>query len=457
MFEPLVIYNSNFVLVGDLATAWQEVNTTTYVFDLRNNVTFQDGTPFNASAVVFSIERGLMNTTLPKTMADVVQSVVALNNSAVQFNLIPNGPLANFFPELAYEPGLIVSPSAVMKDGNSFGQNPIGTGPFMFSSFTANSQLELTANPNYWGGKPNLNGVVLQIIPDSSTTAEALATGSVQIAPVTAQIAGQISGTNGLVAYYTQPFDTYMAGLNVLQSPLNNTYVRQALNYAIDRGAIISALEDGHAVPSFSPILPYMTGVYNTSLDPYPLHGNTTLAKSLLKQAGYPNGVNITIQVSGDFANGETIATIMQQEMSLAGIYLNIENVPFGTFVNNVIFTKNYTMAIFDYSAGVTPAYQLYDLYSPTELFDLQNVNNSQVNTLLAQLITATTPAQTDSLAQQIDNQTIANAYGLFIYYPQKDEVMNQDVEGFTPIIVANTVPILADSAALGINMWLNT
>ncbi|MGI0069829.1 MAG: hypothetical protein ACREAN_06200, partial [Nitrosopumilaceae archaeon] len=117
----------------------------------------------------------------------------------------------------------------------------------------------------------------------------------------------------------------------------------------------------------------------------------------------------------------------------------------------------NYTMAIFDYSAGVTAAYQLYDLYNPTELFDLQSTNDSQVNTLLTQLISATTPAQTNQLAQQIESITISKAYGLFIYYPQKDEVMNSAVEGFTPLIVANTVPILADSAALGINMWLNT
>jgi peptide/nickel transport system substrate-binding protein len=458
IFEPLVIYNSNFTLTPDLATSWKQINQTSYIFILRQNVKFQDGTQFNSSAVVFSINRGLQNCSLAKTMCDVVKSIVALNNSAVQFNLIPNGPLANFFPELAYEPGLIVSPSAVMKYGSSFAQHPVGTGPFSFSNFVPNDHLTLVANPNYWGGRPNLDSVVLHIIPDFSTTAESLSSGSIQIAPVSAQIAGQIAGTNGLVVDYTPSFDTYMAGLNVKAGLItDNVYVRQALNYAIDRGAIIDALEDGHAVPSFSPILPYMTGAYNTSLDPYPLHGNTTLAKSLLAKAGYPNGINITVLVSGSFANGLTIATIMQQEMAQAGINMAIDNVPFGQFTQDVIFTKNYTMAIFDYSAGVTPAYQLFDLYSPTELFDLQSVNDSEVNTLLNQLITATTPAQSNQLAQQIEAITISKAYGLFLYYPQKDEVMNQAVEGFTPVIIANTVPILADSAALGINMWLNT
>ena len=457
MFEPLVIYDQNALLKPDLASSWTEVNSTTYVFILRQNVLFQDGTQFNASAVVFSINRGLQNTSLLKTMADVVKSIVALNNSAVQFNLIPNGPLANFFAELAYEPGLIVSPSAVMKSGTSFGVHPVGTGPFILSDFQANDHLTLVANANYWGGKPYLNSIELHVIPDASTTAESLVTGAIQLAPVTAQIASQISTAQGLTGYYTTPYKAIMAGLNVKDPILKSPLVRQALNYAIDRGAIIQAIEGGHGVQAFSPILPYMNGAYNTSQDPYPLHGNSTKAKQLLTQAGYPNGVNITILVSGSFVNGLTIATIMQEQMALSGINLNIQNVPFGQFTQAIIFQHNYTMGIFDYSAGVTPAYQLYDLYAPNEFFDLQNVNDSQINTLLSQLLTTSNATLSARIAQQIVNITVSQAYGLFIYYPQKDEVYSQQLQGFTPIIVANTVPIIGESGGLGINLWLNT
>lgn len=456
MYEPLVIYDTNFLLKPDLAVSWTQTNATTFIFILRQNVMFQDGTPFNSSAVVFSINRGLQNASLLKTMIDVVQSVVALNNSAVQFNLKPKGPLANFFAELAYEPGMIVSPSAVAKYGSSYGLHPVGSGPFMFSDFQANDHLTLAANPNYWGGRPNLDKVVLHVIPDASTTAESLLTGSIQLAPVSAQIASQISG-QGLSINYSAPYKSIMAGLNVKDPLMKNPLVRQALNYAIDRGAIIQALEGGHAIPAYTSILPYMTGAYNTSQNPYPLHGDSAKAKSLLAQAGYPNGINITIMVSGSFVNGLTIATIMEQQMALAGINVNIQNVPFGQFVQAIIFQHNYTVGIFDYSAGVTPAYQLFDLYSPTSFFDLQSINDSQVNSLLAQLVSTTNATLSNHIAQQIQNITISKAYGLFIYYPQKNEAFTPKLHGLTLLIVANTVPIIADSAALGINLWLST
>ena len=456
MYESLVIYDSNAVLKPDLAVSWTQTNATTYVFILRQNVVFQDGTPFNSSAVVFSINRGLQNASLLKTMIDVVQSVTALNNSAVQFNLISKGPIANFFAELAYEPGLIVSPSAVAKYGSNYGLHPVGTGPFEFSDFQANDHLTLTSNPNYWGGRPNLDKVVLQVIPDASTVAESLVTGSIQLAPVSAQIASQLSG-QGLAINYSAPYKAIMAGLNVKDPLMSNPLIRQAINYAIDRGAIINAIEGGHATPAYTSILPYMTGAYNTSQNPYPVHGDSAKAKSLLTQAGYPNGINITVMVSGSFVNGLTIATIMQQQMALAGINLNIQNVPFGQFVQAIIFQHNYTMGIFDYSAGVTPAYQLFDLYNPTSFFDLQSINDSSVNTLLNQLVGTTNTAQSNQIAQQIQNIAISKAYGLFIYYPQKDEVFTPKLHGLTLLIVANTVPIVVDNAALNINLWLST
>ena len=454
MYEALVIYDSNFVLKPDLAVSWTQPNATTLVFILRQNVLFQDGTPFNANAVVFSVNRGLQNATLLKTMVDVVKSVVALNSSAVQFNLKPKGPIANFFAELAYEPGLIVSPTAVAKYGSSYGLHPVGTGPFMFSDFQANDHLTLAANPNYWGGKPNLDKVVLHVIPDASTTAESLLTGSVKLAPVSAQIASQISG-QGVTISYSAAYKSIMAGLNVKDPLMSNPLVRQAVNYAIDRGAIIQALEGGHAIPAYTSILPYMTGAYNATQNPYPLHGDSTKAKSLLTQAGYPKGVNVTIMVAGSFVNGLTIATIMQQQMALAGINVNIQNVPFGQFVQAIIFQHNYTMGIFDYSAGVTPAYQLFDLYSPISFFDLQSINDTQVNSLLSQLVGTTNTAQSNQVAQQIQSIAISKAYGCFIYYPQKNEAYTPKLHGLTLLIVANTVPIIVDNAALGINLWL--
>jgi peptide/nickel transport system substrate-binding protein len=455
IFEPLVMYDQNFTLKPVLATGWKQVNSTVYTFTLRTGVRFQDGTPFNASAVVFSINRGLQDCSLLKTMCDIVRKVVANNNSAVTFYLKKDGPLANFFAELAYEPGLIVSPTAVNKFGDKFGQHPVGTGPYMLADFVPNDHLTLVANPNYWGGKPYIDQVTLRVIPDPSTTAESLLSGSVQFSPLSAQIAAQVVGRNGLTAYYTTPYKVIMAGLNVKDPVLSNPLVRQALNYAVDRTSIIDAVEGGHAVPAFSPILPYMTGSYDPSMNPYPPHGDITKAKQLLEQAGYKNGVNITVLVSDNFVNGLTIATIMQQQMEPAGIHLNIQNLPFGQFVQRIIFEHNYSMAIFDYSAGITPAYQLYDLYNPSSFFDLQSVNDTGINSLLSKLIYTTNSTETSLISKQILNIVIGQAYGLFIYYPSKIEVYSGSVHGFTPLIVANTVPIIVDNAALNIHMWI--
>ena len=196
LYDGLVRYRDGTLEVEPaLASDWQVSDDgTEYTFTLREGVTFHDGTPFDAEAVVFNFERMLNEDhpyadTGPFPLAfffSAVDTVEAVDDTTVKFTL--NEPYAPFLSNLAYPTGLIVSPAAVRDHGGDFGRNPSGTGPFTFVEWRSNEAVVVEANPDYWDGAPELEAVVFRPITDANTrTAEMLAGGidlMVEVPPV---------------------------------------------------------------------------------------------------------------------------------------------------------------------------------------------------------------------------------------------------------------------------------
>src|SRR5262245_45599202 len=302
LYENLVSFaDTTTELVPELATRWDiSEDGLTYTFHLRQGVKFHDGTPFNADAVLFSIDRqrdmkpphpfhsigGPYTYWQAMSMDDIVKDVKAADDSTVVFTLKRRN--APFIANLAMSFNSIVSPTAARQYGEDFFKHPSGTGPFRFVEWKKDDSITIERNPDYWGDKAHLDRVVFRVIPENTVRLLALEEGSVQgLDGLNTELAKRLQA-EGKYNLLMQPgMNVGYLAMNMDKPPFDKKEVRLAINYAIDRDAIVKGLYGGFGTPAVNPMPPTLWG-YNTSVVAYP--HDPAKAKELLAQAGFPNG-----------------------------------------------------------------------------------------------------------------------------------------------------------------------
>jgi peptide/nickel transport system substrate-binding protein len=326
-----------------LATEWEiSDDGTEYTFSLREGVTFHDGTALDAEAVVFTFERTLdeehpFHDTGPFPLAfffSAVESVEALDDMTVRFTL--DEPYAPFLSNLAYPTGLIVSPSAVEAQGQDFGRNPVGTGPFRFTEWQSNTRVVLERFDEHWDGVPALDAVVFRPITDANTrTAEMLAGGIDVIVEVPPVAIGQ---------FETGPFEiheqagphVWFAILNTREGPFSDVRVRQAANYAVNKRAIVEDVLEGTATIAAGPIPEAFEWAHNPGVEPYPHDPNR--ARELLEEADVED-LSVTFLVAeggSGMLDPVPMGTAMQADLEAVGFDVSIETYEWNTFLGLV-------------------------------------------------------------------------------------------------------------------------
>lgn len=344
VYDGLVRYASGTLEVEPaLATSWDiSEDGTVYTFSLREGVSFHDGSPFNAEAVVFNFDRMLdenhpYHDTGPFPLSfffSAVEDVEALDNMTVQFTL--NAPYAPFLSNLAYPTGLIVSPAAVMEHGAEFGRNPSGTGAFVFEEWRANEAVVVTGNPDYWGGAPALEAVVFRPITDANTrVAEMLAGGIDMMVEVPPVSLSEFGGDGFAIVEQAGPHVWFLI-LNALEGPFADVRVRQAANYAINKEAIVNDVLEGTAAVAAGPTPPAFAWAYNDELEPYPYDPDR--ARELLAEAGMENP-SITFYVTeggSGMLDPVAMGTAIQADLEAVGFDVTIETYEWNTFLGRV-------------------------------------------------------------------------------------------------------------------------
>lgn len=302
MYNGLTKYKTGtFEVEPALAESWQiSADGLTYTFKLRKNVTFHDGTAFDADALFFNIDRILnkQNPHYPKgrmgqmpIIYGQVASYKVVDQFTFQFQM--KKPYAPFLACLAMTPAGIISPEAVKKYGQDLFKNPVGTGPFVFKEWVKGDHITMTANPNYWQGKPYVDSLIYRLIPENSVRMLKLEKGEVQLLlTVGPNDVPRIQKNKDLALYKTQGMMICSIGINHIKKPLDDVRVRKALSYAINREEVAKYILKGYATPTFSPV-PQSNWGYDGSLKGYPY--DPEKAKALLKEAGHPNGFDIVI------------------------------------------------------------------------------------------------------------------------------------------------------------------
>lgn len=291
--EGLFDFDTQGKLVPLLATSvptYDPKSPDKWIINLRSGVTFTDGEVFDAQAVKANVDR-VLSTKLASPLKSAMGYLVGakvLGTDQVELDTSQPDPI------LPYRLATLrlVAPKAAAKAGYS--QHPVGTGPYEFVSWKHSDAVTLKANPSYWGQKAAIGNLVFRIIPDDSSRLIALKTNEIQMdMNITPDQASQVPQ----VLTSTAPASADIGRITLYHAPYNNVKFRQALNYAIDQGAIAKALYDNgkYAVPSACTIVPPDEVAYTNSLSAYPY--DPQKAKALLAQVTFPK--NFAINFDG--------------------------------------------------------------------------------------------------------------------------------------------------------------
>ena len=375
IFDHLVRYKSGSSEIEPaLAESWEAApDGRAWTFHLRHNVRFHDGTPFDADAVVFSFDRQ-RDPHHPYHQDDFtywentfrnIQEVVAVDAYTVRITI--ERPYAPFLSNLAMFPVSIVSPSAVRKWGADFARHPVGTGPFRFVEWSPGERIMLAANPNYWGGVPQIEHLVFVAIREARQRLIALEGGAIDVAENLSPEDLQFVALHPELTLLRVPAANvaYLA-MNTQHPPFDNLRVRRAVNFAINKDAIVKLIYQGLAQPATTAVPQSMWGHVDENLYRY----DRNEAMRLLAEAHYTRPAKRPKLFVMDTPRAylpapETVARIIQHNLRDVGLDVEVVVNDFDTHVR---VTQNgvHDMCLLGWSADTAdPDNFLYVLFDP--------------------------------------------------------------------------------------------
>ena len=335
IYEPLVNQDQDLNLVPALATEWAfSDDAMTLTMELRQGVTFHDGSAFTAEDVIASFERLLDEEfgSAARTNYVSIESMEAPDDYTVIFHLSqPDVPL---LAAMASTNAVILSSEVIASGDPTTVEGTIGTGPFMLESWVPEETTVLSANPDWWGEGPNMDGIEIRIIPDETSIVAALRAGTVDFALLTDPlVATLLDGDETVVLKRTPDIDYHVLQLRAAVEPLDKLEVRQAISCAIDRQEVIdtAALGEGRVtgpltMPTFA-LPPEELFCYEKDLD---------RARELMQAAGLLDE-GFTLHVIAAQAEPPTAlseAQNIQAQLADINITVEIESLEFATYVD---------------------------------------------------------------------------------------------------------------------------
>jgi len=355
--ERLVLETENGSLEPALAVKWGPgKDDRTWRFTLRPNVFFSNGEPLDAEAVRFSIER-LMKPD-PKWGSSAahyvqpIESVSVIDKSTVE--IVTKRPFG-LLPKNLIKVG-IVPPEYTKKVGNmAFAREPIGSGPFVLKEWKQGRYILLARNEKYWGTKPVVDEVEFRAIPDPQTRVSALQAGDAHlITQFPVQEVQEAKRATKYAMVGTASLRNMVLVINTLKAgPLQDKRVRQALNYAIDKQAIVDKVLMGYGKVLKGQLLSEFYFGFNPSLEPYPY--DPRKAKELLAAAGYPNGFALEFATPrGRYMNDTEVAQLIAAYLEAVGVQVKLQQYEWAPYI--AMLTPKKLPELSFWGWAVTPA-----------------------------------------------------------------------------------------------------
>jgi peptide/nickel transport system substrate-binding protein len=435
-----------------LAERWEQSDDgRIYTFYLRAGLTFHDGTPVDARAVKFSIDRQIdpkhpYHDTGEFAYADftfgMVDRVEVVGPLTVRIFL--KSTFAPFLAHLAMHSASIVSPTAVARYGRDFSENPVGAGPFRFVSWRRGVEVVLERNPDYYRGAPKVERLIFRPIVEDQSRLAALEAGEIDLAiNLPPDDLPRLRG-NPAFTFAVQPgMHTWYVVFNVTRPPFNDVRVRQAVAHAVNREAIVAGILQGTGEVAKN-FLPPVVWSYTAEVAQYPF--NPRRARELLAQAGYAGGLSIDFWVPESGSGMQqpvAMGTVIQDYLRRVGINATIQTFEWGTYLDRTIVPAERVDRLpemFQLSwigDNGDPDNFLYILLSgeqtPPHGFNVGHYSNDAVNDLLRRARQLLTQRERTPLYEQAQRLIMADLPVLPVNHETQIVVMRSRITGFIP------------------------
>ena len=444
IFEGLVGQElGSYKLVPGLAQSWDiSRDGLTYTFRLRPNVTFHDGTPFNAEAVKFVFERQLNDKgpyyatgTYPyvKGFLGNVAGVEVLDASTVQIKL--KAPLTPFLQYLAHQSLFMFSPESLKKWGKDVVKHPVGTGPFKLETWEPGVKVVLARHDQYWGGAPKIRQAIYVPIVEAQARLVALKTGDIDLTmDVPPDSLDELRRDPNIVVAESNSSAVWYVTLNTRHPILKDRRVRQALNHAVNKEAIIRDILRGTAIVSRGPISPVYGPYYEENTARYP--HDLEKARALLKDAGYAGGFELGFLVPESGSGMQSpveMATVIQANLAQIGVRAKIQTMEWGAYLRKYLEQPDMAEMSWNPSIG-DPDHMMYMLLSSDRFppaFNSGYYQNDRVDDLLRRARTTLDEKARVPLYKEAQKLVVEDAPWIFVDHGKQVIVHRKRVQGF--------------------------
>ncbi|WP_058913919.1 glutathione ABC transporter substrate-binding protein GsiB [Entomohabitans teleogrylli] len=369
----------------------------TYTIKLHSGVKFQDGSDFNAAAVKVNLDRAsnpdnhLKRYNLYRNIA----STEVVDPGTVK--IVLTSPFSAFINILAHPATAMISPAALEKYGKEIGFHPVGTGPYELVTWNQTDFVKVKKFDGYWQpGLPKLDSITWRPVVDNNTRAAMLQTGEANMAfPIPFEQAAVLEKNPKLELVASPSIMQRYISMNVTQKPFDNPKVREALNYAINRQALVKVAFAGFATPATGVLPPAIA--YSQSYQPWPY--DPAKARELLKEAGYPDGFTTTLWSSHNHSTAQKVLQFTQQQLAQIGVKVQVTAMDAGQRAAQVegkgqkesgvrMFYTGWTASTGEADWALSPLFATRNW--PPTLFNTAFYSNPQVDSDLADALKTT-------------------------------------------------------------------
>ncbi len=431
IFDRLVYRDLDLKIQPGLALSWKTLDDNTWELKLREGVKFHNGESFDAEGVKFSFAR-YVDPSIKNgyaTLLKPVAEVQVVDPATVRIKT--SEPFAELIETLASYVEML--PPKAAANAAEFVKQPIGTGPYRFVSWTPNDKFVVEAAGPHWSGQPKMKQVVFRPIPEGTARINELRSGGVDvITNVSPLLLNSVQNQPGIGIARATAIGSIILIPSFLTTELfKKKEVRQALNYAIDREALIKVVLQGEAVPMSSPSPKGVAGGFVESLKPYPYDPDK--AKALLKEAGFPDGFSVNFKApNGRYLQDKQVAEAIAGQLAKVGIKAELETVEWSTYVQGIVGRKYELFLLSQGGVQIGPAAQT-NWSSRIKGIAWQGYTNEKVDELIDRAAKTMDPAARTAVYEEMSKTVWEESPWIFLYHQQDIYGVRDRVKGFKP------------------------